>query len=79
MNRLRDLRNERDVTLHTVAQALGVSIATVHCLEKGTRIPSFDTIAKLCRYFSVYPHYLWPELDPTHDAAGLLREMEEFG
>lgn len=57
--RLFDLRQAAQVSLQTVADAVGVSKAHIWELEKGrTANPSFDLVQKLAAFFGVTPEAL---------------------
>lgn len=58
MNRLKDLRNEKDIKQSELAELLHVSTATISRYEKGVRDLDTGTLAELCRFFSVSSDYL---------------------
>lgn len=65
--RLKSLRNQKGVTQDEVANALGVSRATVAGYESGKkREPDYETLRKIADYFSVSTDYLLGRTDdPT--------------
>ncbi|GLG00401.1 hypothetical protein Alches_04400 [Alicyclobacillus hesperidum subsp. aegles] len=66
--RLRQLREERGLTLAEVADAAGISISHLSAIENGTRPnPSFLVVAKLARTYGVpIDSFLDPDLFPSH-------------
>ncbi|QXJ21637.1 helix-turn-helix transcriptional regulator [Actinomadura graeca] len=51
--RLRRLRQERDVTLATLAEATGISVSTLSRLESGKRRPSLELLLPLAQAHQV--------------------------
>lgn len=62
-DKLKSLREDRDLTQLELAQALNVSRETVNGYENTTREPSFDIAIKIADYFDVTLDYL---LDRTN-------------
>lgn len=59
MNRIRELRKEKNVTLKEVADAVGVAPSQLSFYETGKRTPrNKDTWMMLADYFGVTPEYL---------------------
>lgn len=52
-NRLAGLRNERGLTMHELAHALHLSIATIQALEAGTYTPTLPLALRISNYFSL--------------------------
>ena len=46
-NRIRQLRKERNISQGELAAALSISLAYMGHIERGTRIPSLDTLARV--------------------------------
>lgn len=57
-DRLRILRQKKELTQKEVASALGVSSAAYSLWEKGEREPKFEIIEKLCNLFEVTTDFL---------------------
>jgi len=58
MNRIKELRNEKNINQETIGKLLGLEIAGVSKLETG-RVPLKDEyIVKLAEYFGVSTDYL---------------------
>lgn len=55
---LRQLRKSKGATIKDVADAVGVSVATVSLYERGLRSPSYEILLKLGEYFDVSVDYL---------------------
>ena len=56
--RLKTLRIEKGLTQSQLAQELGISNKTVSVYEKGTSLPTFDTLAKIASYFDTTTDFL---------------------
>lgn len=57
-HRLRKARMLRGYTQPEVAQSVGIALRTYQKYEQGTRSPSFDLLADLCRRLEVSSDYL---------------------
>ncbi|WP_433825577.1 helix-turn-helix domain-containing protein [Actinoplanes sp. CA-015351] len=51
--RLRDLRQQRDLTLHQVADTTGISVSTLSRLESGSRKPTLELLLPLAKAYQV--------------------------
>ncbi|MBQ3151777.1 MAG: helix-turn-helix transcriptional regulator [Clostridia bacterium] len=58
MNRIRDLREDRDLRQTDVAQATGIDQKTLSNYETGKTNPDSYAIIKLCDFFDVSADYL---------------------
>lgn len=58
MNRLRNLRLEKNESLEVVAKYLNVTIQTISNYETGKREMNPDTLLKLSKYYNVSIDYL---------------------
>ncbi len=56
--RLRILRNEKNIGQNYLAEQLGMSNASISYWETGKQEPSAEAIFKLARYFDVTADYL---------------------
>lgn len=63
MNRLRNLRLEKNESLEVVAKYLNVTIQTVSNYETGKREMNPDTLLKLSNYYNVSIDYLLGKSD----------------
>lgn len=52
-NKLRALREQSGLSVEALATKAGLSRASVHHLEAGTRKPSLETIKKICKALGV--------------------------
>ena len=62
--RIRDLREDRDLTQAQVAEALGLYTTTYQRYERGERELPFDLAIALARFYDVSLNYL-ANLTPT--------------
>ncbi|MGZ7885426.1 helix-turn-helix domain-containing protein [Ligilactobacillus salivarius] len=58
MNKIRELRKERKLTLKQVSKDTNIPISTLSSYEKGDRQPKIDKISTLAKYFDVSVAYL---------------------
>lgn len=58
MNRLRDLREDRDLTQEYVGKQIGVSKQVMSNYERGERALNPDLICKFCDFYRVTADYL---------------------
>lgn len=58
MNRLKELRKDKKLTLQQVSKETGVSVASLSSYENGNRNPKIETWQKLADYFDVTVGYL---------------------
>ena len=56
-NRVRLQRRKAHITQAALAKKLGISTSFLGHLERGTRIPSLETLCLLCNVFKVMPRY----------------------
>ena len=56
-SRLKKLRKERNLTQSELGDLLNVTKVSVCCYEKGTRIPSLETLDDLSNIFGVKSDY----------------------
>ena len=56
--RLKELRNEKGLTLKQLSTSLGMPLMTYANYEQGKREPSLDTLRLLCRFHDVTSDYL---------------------
>lgn len=58
MNRLRDLREDRDLTQAELGEAIGVSMMAISYYEREVRALTPDLINKFCDFYGVTADYL---------------------
>lgn len=56
--RLKALRNEKDLTLMGLALETGLTTTAIYYWEIGSRVPRAEVIVTLARYFGVSADYL---------------------
>ncbi|MBQ4510380.1 MAG: helix-turn-helix transcriptional regulator [Clostridia bacterium] len=57
-NRIRDLREDRDITQEKLAKELGMWLNTYRNYEAGHREPPFAFMVQLAKYYNVTLDYL---------------------
>lgn len=81
MQRLKELREKKNMTQTQVGDLIGVSCVTIGRYESGEREPSNDKIIALAKYFGVSVDYLLgndkqegePEWEPAEDKSSANR------
>lgn len=58
MEKLRELRKEKGISLKELGAAMGVAESTMSLYENGKRQPDHETLLKLAEYFNVTVDYL---------------------
>jgi transcriptional regulator with XRE-family HTH domain len=61
--RLKKLRNERDLSQDSVGKSLNIGGRTIGNYESGERLPSLDTLVKLADFYGVSVDYLLGRTD----------------
>ncbi len=61
--RLKELREDKNVSLKTLASAIGVSDIAISRWENLKRIPNIESLAAIADYFSVSTDYLLGKTD----------------
>ena len=56
--RVRYIRRGLDITQAQLAEMAGISTAFVGHIERGTRVPSVETLARICKVLGVSADYL---------------------
>lgn len=56
--RLKDLRQEKSLTLKDLSKEIGVSINTISRWEREERLPNIENIVELAKFFKVSAGYL---------------------
>lgn len=72
--RLKELREEHDLTQEEFAEALGISKAAIKQYERSERTPNYDVMLKLEKLFGVSPCYLAGESDDKLDCVSASNE-----
>lgn len=57
-NRLRDLREARNLTQLSVAEALHINNRLISNYERNVSLPPVDTLKQLCEFYGVSADYL---------------------
>jgi len=58
-NKIYELRTEKKLTQQALADAVGVTRATINAMEKGAYNPSLELAFRLARYFEVDIHTIF--------------------
>jgi len=58
MERLKELREEKELTQLQLGELLGFNSRTIGQYERGQREPDFQTLKKLCDFFEVTAGYI---------------------
>lgn len=56
--RLKELRNEKDISQNELAKQLNISVACINRWENNLRTPNIDSLILLCEFFSCSADYL---------------------
>lgn len=56
--RLRELREERGLTMQKLGEEIGTSGVSIGYYEKGQRVPDIHTLSNMCKFFDVTSDYL---------------------
>ena len=81
MNRIRDLREDRDLRQADVARAIGIDQRTLSNYETGKTNPDSFAIIKLADFFEVSADYLiGRDYSETHEdsSKSILRKIQEI-
>ena len=58
MNRIKDLREEKNLTQIELSDIVGIDRTTISRLEKGERIPTLDHLQRLSKFFDCSFDYI---------------------
>ena len=64
ITRLKQLRQQRGLTLRQLSEAVGISNPAISQIENGTHDPSLSKALKLAKFFNVRPEDLLREVNP---------------
>lgn len=56
--RIKELREERKLTMSQLAKELGIRQSTISRWERGERLPNLDAIIALAKFFKLSTDYL---------------------
>ena len=57
-DRLKELRESKNLTIRQLSKELGISHVAVHRWESGKRYPSYEYLIMLAKFFNVSTDYL---------------------
>jgi transcriptional regulator with XRE-family HTH domain len=79
MNRIKDLREDRDLRQIDVASAVGIDQRSLSNYETGKTNPDSETVIKLARFFGVTCDYLLGVRDSVlMDNKAVVKELEQI-
>ena len=79
MNRIKDLREDRDLRQIDVAQAVGIDQRSLSNYETGKTNPDSETVVKLARFFEVTCDYLLCVSDRNFvDHKAVVKELSDI-
>ncbi|MBR7181228.1 MAG: helix-turn-helix transcriptional regulator [Clostridia bacterium] len=79
MNRIKDLREDRDLRQLDVAQAIGIDQRSLSNYETGKTSPDGEVIVRLARFFGVTCDYLLGVSDANlGDTQAIVQELEDI-
>ena len=79
MNRIKDLREDRDLRQVDVAEAVGIDQRSLSNYETGKNKPDSEIVIKLARFFGVTCDYLLGVSDSVLiDNKAVVRELEQI-
>ena len=79
MNRIKDLREDRDLRQIDVAQAVGIDQRSLSNYETGKTNPDSEIIVKLARFFGVTCDYLLGVSDSNFsDHKAVVKELDDI-
>lgn len=55
INRLRNFRNERDISAREMSLSLGQNVNYINLIENGKRLPSMQGFFLICEYLKIAP------------------------
>ena len=79
MNRIKDLREDRDLRQADVAEAIGIDQRSLSNYETGKTNPDSSVVVRLARFFGVSCDYLLGVSDVSFtDNREVVRELEDI-
>ena len=79
MNRIKDLREDRDLRQVDVAEAVGVDQRSLSNYETGKTNPDSEVVVRLARFFGVSCDYLLGVTDSNlADEKAIVRELDDI-
>lgn len=66
-NRIKELRQQHNMTLSDLSKASGVSVSSLSAYERGDRQPKIQTLDKIAQVFNVQPSFIQGKSDAPRD------------
>ena len=78
--RIRKQRKEKNLTMEQLAEMIDVSLSFLGHIERGTRVASVETLAKLCKVLELDMHYVVFGYSSGYNARkiALLNDLKEL-
>ena len=61
--RLRTIRNEKDISAREMSLSLGQNVNYINLIENGKRKPSLEMFLSICEYLNIAPDYFFRKTD----------------
>ena len=68
---IRELRKQKDETLHQVSKGTDIDSPLLSKIERGDRMPTLDQLKRICKYFKVEEE----DLKIMHTAEKIIKEF----
>lgn len=81
MNRIKELRTKKHLTLKELGEQLGMPNSTLSQYETGKREPKLETWRKLADYFNVSVPYLQGKIfkdDFSYEAQEMFKDVQDY-
>ena len=77
--RIRKQRKEKELSQEQLSELIGISLSFLGHIERGTRMASVETLARICKALDVDMHYVVFGHSSSYSAnSELLRELREL-
>jgi transcriptional regulator with XRE-family HTH domain len=76
--KLKKLRNEKNLTLQESAKQIGIKASTLSSYENGYRMPGLKTLIKLSSFYETSIDYLIGKETKNIDRGKLVKDIEEI-
>ena len=77
--RIRNQRKEKGLSQDQLAEQVGISLSFMGHIERGTRVASVETLARLCEVLEMDMHYVVFGYPSGYSVdSGLLNELREL-
>lgn len=77
--RLKELRNNKDLTQDELAKAIKISKSSINMYERGEREPKFETLEAIADFFNVDMDYLLGRSDEPNHMLSIVQDAVKSG